>query len=373
MTGSTDGLTSPGPARGPANGPAGTARGILRLDAEGRVTSCTTDLPSRAPAGQGSLIGAFWWKLFSSVEPRGYDGDTGVEQFLLRSGDGHPDLVARKYPAQGGDGRPDEAFILIQELPVASQGGPSVIFQGMAGTKETTPELMQFAKLLSLGELVAVVAHEINNPLSIVSCQLQLQLQERHEDDPDRDQVASMEEEVQRVIDLAKQLSAFTRRSDGEHRELNLNAVVEDVLKLLAYPMETDNVQVERHLAEDLPFVYGDENGLKQVCLNLITNAWQAMPQGGKLEIRSRQVAGPTEPAEAPRVEVAFTDTGPGIPEASAEKIFEPFYSTKGKKGTGLGLAVARKIVETHGGTLSLADGVSQGASLVMNLPAMTT
>jgi signal transduction histidine kinase len=228
--------------------------------------------------------------------------------------------------------------------------------------------LYQNEKLSALGRLVAGVAHEMNNPLSIISSRIELMLGEaeghvfpaQHLED-----LEVVHRNVLRVAGIAQALRSFARQSTGERRPVDVNAVVAETLLLVGKPMSTDNVRIETALDPALPPILGNANALQQVVLNLLTNAREAMAGGGEIRIET----GP-HPERPEHLRLVISDTGPGIPAADLPHLFEPFYTTK-PSGTGLGLAVSYGIIQDHQGTIDVRSAPGQGATFTLTLPIL--
>ena len=228
--------------------------------------------------------------------------------------------------------------------------------------------LYQTEKLSALGRLVAGVAHEMNNPLGIISSRIELMLGEaegqafpaQHLED-----LRVIHRNVLRVAGVAQALRSFARQSTGERRPVDLNTVVAETLLLVGKPMSTDNVRITTLLDQPLPSLLGDANALQQVLLNLLTNAREALTGGGDISIQTGR-----DPARPGRVRLTVTDTGPGIPPEHLPHLFEPFYTTK-PSGTGLGLAVSYGIVQNHLGTIDVHSVAGQGATFTLSFPIL--
>ncbi|HEX6966768.1 MAG TPA: ATP-binding protein [Gemmatimonadaceae bacterium] len=253
--------------------------------------------------------------------------------------------------------------LALRRLPEADPPMVLVVGRDMTAEREMRARLAETERLAAVGELVAGVAHEVNNPLSTISAYAQLLLRDAGLDADHHESVEVIRSETVRASQVLSDLLTFARRSETEPRPLVLNEVVERTVRLRSYEMSTAGITCETELASDLPAVTGDARQLQQVLLNLMTNAIQAMaPQGsGTLRIVTR--------ADADRVVLEVRDTGPGIaPEARAH-VFEPFFTTK-RDGTGLGLSVSYGIIATHGGSITIARTSSDGTMFRVSLPA---
>ena len=175
-------------------------------------------------------------------------------------------------------------------------------------------------------------------------------------------------DEARRLRDLSQRLREFSRRSRGELRAADLNAIVRDTCLLLRATARRRDVQLEEELATDLPEVVVDQQGMAQVLLNLMTNALDAVESRAQPRVRVRTRW--AESAREPAVELSVEDNGPGIAADLLPHIFEPFFSTKEpNRGTGLGLAISKEIVERHGGTIRVEPAPAGGARFVASLP----
>jgi signal transduction histidine kinase/CheY-like chemotaxis protein len=225
-------------------------------------------------------------------------------------------------------------------------------------------QLMQAEKLNALGELVAGVAHEINNPLSAIMGWTHLLLA-RNPSPEFRRRLETMYSEEQRIGKIVRNLLTFARKHPPEKKYLGLNGIIEKTLELKAYHFKVNQIRVEKDLQPDLPMTMLDFHHLQQVLLNLLTNAEQAMVaagQGGRIRITTRR-SGET-------IEARVTDDGPGIPPEIQSRIFEPFFTTKKEgKGTGLGLSLCYGIVREHDGTLEVESRPGEGATFIVRLP----
>ena len=234
-------------------------------------------------------------------------------------------------------------------------------------------------RLAALGEMAAGLAHEIRNPLGAIKGAAQY-LDPRGLQGGDAEILNIIVEEVNRLDGVVAQFLDYSRpfpsAASGKFQSTDLNDVLWRTIKLIENDLPK-NVAVELDLTPGLPAINADAEQLKQVFINLALNAMQAMPDGGRLTVRTRRPHAPVELGlsestprySADQVEVRFADTGAGIPEETLDRIFIPFYTTK-TKGTGLGLAISQRIVKGHGGTIDVQSRVGEGTEFVLRFPS---
>ncbi|NUO39497.1 MAG: response regulator [Gemmatimonadaceae bacterium] len=285
-----------------------------------------------------------------------------LEDALTRAFAGPPARV--EVHVTTPQGPPRVVALAVSRLPEADPPSALLVARDMTHERELRVRLMESDRLAAVGELVAGVAHEVNNPLSSISAFAQLLLRDGTLTPSQRESLEVIRGETIRASQVVKDLLAFARRSEPQSAPLDLNAVVGRTLRMRQYQFNEAAVRVESELAADLPAVMGDARQLQQVCLNLLTNAVQAMsPAGGVLRVRTYQTDD--------RVRLEVQDTGPGIAGSARAHIFEPFFTTKKEgEGTGLGLSVSYGIVTSHGGTIEVAETGPQGTTFRVSLPA---
>jgi len=240
-----------------------------------------------------------------------------------------------------------------------------------AALREAQDRLVRTEKLSSLGKLSASIAHEINNPLAGILTFAKLIIRTLEQGTPDEATRQSLvkhlllvQRETERCSAIVRNLLDFARERPLAVKDVNVDQVVDEALQLLANQIQIQGVTLEKRLGQ-APIVEGDFGQLRQACVNVIMNACEAMGRGGKLAIESREVV-----EEGKRfAELAFQDSGPGIPPDVLPRIFDPFFTTK-ERGTGLGLSVVYGIVERHGGKIELRSEAGQGTRIAIRLPA---
>jgi signal transduction histidine kinase len=227
--------------------------------------------------------------------------------------------------------------------------------------KETQTQLIQSEKLAAVGKLAAKVAHEVNNPLAIIKTSMHLINKKMASEDPNKENLDIIEEEIARIARIIRELLDFARPA-RELSALQVNEVIRKLMKLVDEDLPAWGVASRLDLAADLPVLYMSTDQLKQVLLNLIKNAKEAMPKGGTLLIRTARVPG--------GVTISVSDTGMGIPEKHLRSLFELFFSTKKEgEGMGLGLAVSYSIIKGYGGSIEVESQVGEGTTFCVFLP----
>jgi two-component system NtrC family sensor kinase len=222
--------------------------------------------------------------------------------------------------------------------------------------------LVQSEKMAAIGKLSAGVAHEINNPLTGILTNSSLMLEDLTDDHPWREDVQTIVNETLRCRKIVKGLLDFARQTKPQRTQLEMNEIVEDVLALVRNQTVFKAITIEYDFDPQLPAIHADADQMRQVVLNIVLNAAEAMVQGGALRLSSRTAAGERA------IELRFADNGPGIPDDVKAKIFEPFFTTK-RTGTGLGLSIAYGIVERHHGQLRVESTPGGGTTFVIVLP----
>jgi signal transduction histidine kinase len=223
-------------------------------------------------------------------------------------------------------------------------------------------QLIQAEKLAAMGRLTASIAHELNNPLQAVQNCLHLILHRPLDEEKRAQYLRMAQEEATRLIDTVQNMLDFYRPSPNQHHATDVHQAIEDVLALADKRLERGRIRVRKLFEPQLPLLNAAENQLKQVFLNLVINAVEAMPNGGEMHISTRFRSADEW------LTIAFRDQGVGLSRKAMIHLFEPFYTTK-SSGTGLGLSISYGIIEQHGGTIEVESKVGQGSCFTVKLP----
>lgn len=255
--------------------------------------------------------------------------------------------------------------VKISYLPMFREGiitGIYGIARDITEHKKTDELLRRSEKLSAVGQLAAGVAHEIRNPLTALKGFLQLQ---RHNYNQSNEHLSIMLAELERIDQIVNELLVLSKPQTVHFSPVDLYRLLEQVIMLINTQAIMNNVEiVVSEFDSQIPTMMGEENQLKQLLINLLKNAIEAMPNGGKIDIQCRMNGEQS-------VLIRITDQGCGIPEEQLQKISEPFFSTK-EKGTGLGLVVSHRIVENHRGKLTITSQPGRGTRVDILLPVQT-
>jgi len=260
----------------------------------------------------------------------------------------------------------DTRYYSVNTAPLHGENGcisgAVSVFQDITERKKMENELMQMEKFSLVAELAAGTAHEIRNPMATMRGFLQLLTKEFKPDSKGFEYCTLMIEEIDRTNLIIREFLLLTKPSAPKVKDADLHIILEEIFLLIESKSLLENVELRKNYACSLPLVKVDASQIKQVFLNLATNAIQAMPAGGLLTISTS--------AEKGKTYVCFSDSGPGIEEVHLNRVFDPFYTTK-ESGTGLGLTISYRIVETHGGRLLVHSAPGKGARFTVELPSV--
>ena len=261
---------------------------------------------------------------------------------------------------------PDNDIVTADALCRTAAPGPPVPSVPSVPSERSPDALQQRRDVVAQGELMACLAHELNNPLSVIVGQALL-LQETAHDAATAERAVKIGRAADRSTRIIKSILAMARTDCIETSDVDINEVIHEALESVEHALRATDIQVGLYLMADLPPVAGDAGLLAQVVTNLLVNAQQAM---AGIDGRRHLNIASTFRRNERQVLVRVVDSGPGIPEAIRPRIFEPFVTSKGVgAGTGIGLALSQRIVRSHGGTLTLERSSGEGAAFAIRLP----
>ncbi len=317
--------------------------GLILLDAQGKIqwiNQTMKDIAGRDISGKSCEEICSDYTVIGSYEEHGLQ--TEIISNLFGRSDRYYQMTTA--PVKGEDGSTDGYIKLLQDV---------------TEMKRTEEQLIHSEKLSALDRLTSGIAQEIGNPLTSVFCFVQM-LREVEHDELKKETIETIYSHMNRIADILKQLSSFSKMPPPELKPARVNNLIEDSLSLIQYDKRVQDITIMKDLSPAMPEITTDSNQLRQVFVNVILNAADAMPQGGTLTIRSRR--------KNNSVVIDFEDTGAGIAPEDLSRIFDPLYTT-GEKGTGLGLAVSYRIIKKLNGSMTAESEPDKGSRFVITLP----
>ncbi len=334
--------------------------GLLAVDLDGRVTRLNSALEHILDLRRDAAIGRRVEELFSE--------DFADTLWQVLGADGWRLKEIRNIYKLHTATRANRSLVLnIALAPLQDaqgQTGALVVLEDVTARISLEEQLQQREKLSSIGLLAAGVAHEVNTPLTGVSSYTQMLLGMLAESDPKHSLLLKVRKQAERATNIVNNLLNFSRTGSAtEFLEIDIARVLDDTLQLLEPQLRQNQIEILRYYDMDSPRVYGNSGKLQQVFTNLVLNARDAIPDGGRITIS-------TNSSEEGSLTVEIADTGIGIAAENVAKIYDPFYTTKGVgRGTGLGLAVSYGIVQEHAGHISVESTPGHGTSFRITLP----
>jgi PAS domain S-box-containing protein len=325
---------------------------IIVLDSEFKIKSINKFAEDLLGYKREEVIGLQWVDL---VIPPDYKDE--ISQVLQNCLEGDR-VKGYEIPIRAKDGKESIISWYSAEMQDSDEKIIGIVTMGYDVSQRKEMEKVQ--RLAQLGTLVSHMAHEVNNPLMVISGRAQLSLMEEIQNQEVKDNLEVVFKECKRAKDIIQRLLRFSRPSKGEIKEVNINRSLEEVIGLLEHQFRLENVAILTEITEILPPIQGDEKQLHEVFMNLLTNAQDAIEGEGSIRIKTQEEDG--------FIKITFKDSGAGIKKEILDKIFDPFFPTK-KKGTGLGLAICYSIIKAHNGELKFESVVGEGATATILLP----
>ncbi len=346
-----------------ANIMASITNGIIAVDLNERVTALNRVVETRNGVTSPEVIGR---PLADALPAFEKEGVMEVLRGVLRGESDAMHLRELEHQTQ----KEGKLIVNIDAYPLQDAKGELrgavIVIEDVTSRVALERQMRQAEKLSAMGTLSAGVAHEINNPLGVITSRVEVALMEAEGMDIPKQLIEDLkviDKHAHRAARVTRGLLSFSRPAAGRLRPLDLNTVIEETLLLIEKQLEKERILLQRRLAPDLPKVVGNAGQLEQVLLNLVTNAREAMTSGGRIRIESRPAQ------DRAGVQLLIADTGEGIPDELVQRIFDPFFTTK-ETGTGLGLSITYGIVKEHGGTLDVESEVGKGTTFTITLPA---
>lgn len=334
--------------------------GLLAVDLEGRVTRLNSALEHILDLRRDAAVGRRVEELFSE------DFADTLKQVLGKDGWRLKEIrnIYKLHTATLGNRTLVLNIALAPLQDAQGQTGALVVLEDVTARISLEEQLQQREKLSSIGLLAAGVAHEVNTPLTGVSSYTQMLLGMLNENDPKHALLQKVRTQAERATNIVNNLLNFSRTGNAtEFAEVDVARVLDDTLQLLEPQLRRSQIEIVRRYDKDAPEAYGNAGKLQQVFTNLILNARDAIPDGGRIIVA-------TEVADDGSLVAEISDTGIGIAPENVAKIYDPFYTTKGVgQGTGLGLAVSYGIVQEHTGRITVESTPGQGTTFRITLP----
>lgn len=252
-------------------------------------------------------------------------------------------------------------FAIYDEKDVNTIGSVGIL-RDITTVKQLQKELREKENLALIGEVVSSIAHSLSNPLNIISGNADYLLLNKSADQPEYEELKTIVEETTRITKSLRGLLNFSRPIVVEKTKTDVNKLVDDIIARSKYSIGKKDVVIKRVFDKDLPHIKVDKAQIDEVITNLVVNAIQAFTAPGEVIVKTK--------TNSNSIYIDITDNGPGIPKENLEKIFRPFYSSKGYgKGTGLGLSIVKRIITEHGGSVMVRSQVGKGTTFTISLP----
>jgi PAS domain S-box-containing protein len=332
--------------------------GVIVTDLNGQIQTMNQCAEMFVGVGQTKVIGQHVSILFEDMVVKDWPRINLAEYFKGESGN--------KVKING---RTLEIFCSPFRSPGGNTSGNVFVLRDITRIEKLEDMSKRTEKFAAMGEMAANIAHEIRNPLGSIELFASLLLKNLP-DKKDRERVVQIISSVKNVDNKISNLLMFTRKQDPQREKIDLYRILAEMLDFSEQIMAQAGIEISVKYTGDQACIEGDADMIKQVFLNIILNAQQAMPEGGMLKIAAKKSPAGLLPEESPVVEIIFQDSGPGISQENLSRIFDPFFSTK-QGGAGLGLAIVHNIVSQHNGSINMENSLQGGAIVNISFPLL--
>jgi PAS domain S-box-containing protein len=332
--------------------------GVVVTDLTGKIQTMNQCAEMFVSVDQSDVIGKHISFLFEDMAVNNWQTINLAEYFKGESG--HKVKI---------NGRTLEIFCSPFKSPNGAAIGNVFALRDISRIEKLEEMAKRTEKFAAMGEMAANIAHEIRNPLGSIELFASLLLKNLSEK-KEREQAIQIISSVKNVDNKISNLLMFTRKQNPQMKKIDLYQILSEVLDFSRQIMEQEDIDVSVKYAEAKAYIEGDTDMLKQVFLNIILNAQQAMPEGGSLNIKSIISSNGVLPGESPLVEIIFHDSGKCIPQENLPKIFDPFFTTK-EGGSGLGLAIVHNIMSEHHGSVYVENSPQGGIIVNVSFPLL--
>ncbi len=338
--------------------------GIITIDEYGTIESFNSAAERIFGYGAADVIGQSVTILMPSPDREQHDA---YLTRYLKTGERKIIGIGREVAGQRQDGTTFPMDLAVGETHVGGQRMFTGIVRNITDRKQAAQEMQRADRLALVGQLASGLAHEIGTPLNVIAGNAELLRMDLQAQQFDTDILDAIVRQTDRITGLVQQLLTFARAKNEAMGPFSLRAPLFHALQLLETRLSHEGITTSIDMPENLPLLWGAADQVEQVFLNVLVNAWHAIPDGGKVTIAAHEL-------DDERVRVTFHDTGVGMTAEAVEQAFEPFFSTKGDQGTGLGLAICKQIVDNHQGQMRLESASGVGTTIIIDfIPASST
>jgi PAS domain S-box-containing protein len=339
--------------------------GLLTIDLDGRITSLNLGGEKITGWSEKEIVSDSFETILSPESMEIRPADTRLNRL--------PPYSREATIMTKSDKRISIGYTATDRIDNAgNKVGTIISFRDMTDLKQMQTELFRMDRLASLGVLASGIAHEIKNPLAGIKTMAQACEEEIEVNDPRKEYLVRIGKQVNRLDELLKTFFAFARPKTPDRKPCLISSIISEVFPLLEKKMSKQNIQYDQNISHPLPQVYVDMQQMQQVFLNLMLNAIDAMPDGGKINISIQAILNPGPALDADHkpdyLQIIIKDNGTGIPEDQLETIFDPFFTTK-STGLGLGLSIVYRIIDENHGRIRVHSTINEGTSFFIELP----